>query len=178
MKIALIAVIIIFAANSTVCQYMHISPGEKMSYPPVDSSLKKEKLSERNPLLAGTLSLLVPGFGLGQLYNGEKDKFLTHTIISGSCISVFLLTARFAGFPADGKPKGSQANIAGILLFLSAITYAGNYVVSVADAIVSAININKKVQLQKNRTQKSVNYNFGIGLDKENNFRFKTILNF
>jgi TM2 domain-containing membrane protein YozV len=178
MKVILVSIILVFEINSLSAQYLIKLPKVNQHYIVIDSSLKKEKLTEKSPVLAGTFSLLVPGFGLGQLYNGEKNKFLTHTIISASCISAFLITARFIGFPADGEPKGNRATISGILIFLSMITYAGNYVISAADAVVSAVRINEKVRLQKNRTQKSKDLYFGFGLDKNNKPNLKTVIYF
>ncbi len=178
MRTVLIAAIIIFTVNSASAQFLSTAKTEKINYSVTDSSLKKEKLTEKSPLLAGTFSLLVPGFALGQLYNGETNKFLTHTIISASCITAFFISAWFlGGIPPDGKPKG-WANVSGFMVLLSMITYAGNYVISVADAVVSAVKINEKVRLQKNRTQKFNNLYFGFGLERNNKLNLKTVIYF
>lgn len=144
---------------------------KETSYLSADS---QKVLSEKSTLLAGTLSFIVPGFAIGQLYNGQTNKFLTHTIISTVCITTFLITARYAGFPVGGNSEGNRANLGGVLMFLSAITFAGNYVVSVADAVVSAVNINKKVRLQKGRSDiiNKLRLGFTVNRNKQLNLKF------
>ncbi len=133
-----------------------------------------QKLSEKSPVLAGALSLVVPGFGLGQLYNGETGKFLTHTIISTACISTYLLTAGFGFFRIDAGGGHHDAPVlSGILLFTAALVYAGNYIVSVFDAVDSAIRINEKVRLQKKHTDIINNLRFGFTINKNKQLNLK-----
>src|SRR5512146_2236238 len=132
-KIIVVVLTLSFISCTTNAQYLK---EQKLKQDISASKDSSKKLTEKNPVLAGALSLVVPGFGFGQLYNGETGKFLTHSIISAACISTFLITARYAGFPVGGKSEENRANAAGVLLFLSTIVFAGNYIISVADAVV------------------------------------------
>ena len=70
-----------------------------------------------------------------------------------------------------GTEHQSRTNIAGGLLFISAVVFAGNYIITVIDAIVSANNINKKVRLQKYSSESPDKMRLGFSLDKNKKLR-------
>jgi len=147
-----------------------------------DSTIKKIKLEEKSPLLAGTLSFIVPGLAMGQFYNEQTGKFIIHAAISAVCITTFAISMQHVEIKLDigGKTVGEEngkSKTAGAFAFFSAVIFAGNYIITVADAIVSAQNINMQYQQQKNRSMLEQRLIFGFTLEKNNQLKFKAILN-
>lgn len=129
-------------------------------------------LTPKNSLLAGSLSFIVPGFALGQLYNGEKNKFFIHSLISTGFIFTYIMTG---GKLTEFNLAGAESiNLAGIALM---IAYTINWTWSVVDAVKSANEINKQIKLQKYRSDFMNKIKFGLTFDKQKqlniNFNFE-----
>ena len=80
------------------------------------------KTGGKSPLLAGTLSFIVPGAALGQLYNGQYVNFGVRLGISGIVV---------LGFALSGGLSFERGNDAIIPL---ALLYAANWITSIIDA--------------------------------------------
>ena len=177
-KIILFIFIIGFCSGINYAQYKN-QLSFKQNIPLfTDTTKNVQKLSKKEPAIAGFLSFIAPGFALGQLYNGEEGKFLTHAIIGVTCLTTFIISAHFIEFdlnPGGGNTsehnEKNSSNIAGALLFFSAVIFAGNYIITIADAVVSANNINKKVRLQKYRSESTDKIRFGFLLNKNKKLR-------
>lgn len=92
---------------------------------PVDSISKSSIVKNKSPLLAGTLSFIVPGAALGQLYNGQYVNFGIRFGISA--ISII-------GIAVTGIPFGNgQLNDAFIPLV---ILLSANWISSIFDAVI------------------------------------------
>jgi hypothetical protein len=126
----------------------------------VDS--QKINLCPKSPLLAGTLSFIVPGLALGQVYNGDYLKAILHTGISGAAFVMFASGMN----PGGGSDKHGTA-IAGFVLFL------GNWIYSTFEAIASAENINKQIKLQKYRSDTLNKFQFGFSFDRDKKMNLK-----
>ena len=131
---------------------------------PADS--QKKQLTEKSPMLAGTLSFIVPGFALGQLYNGQTSKFFAHSLISfGTITALILSSGKLIQIDITGGGGGK-----GVGLFLALVfIYTANWVWSTVDAVNSAHDINKKVMLQKYRSDILNKFGFGLSYDKNKN---------
>lgn len=136
----------------------------------VSTDTIKSNLTEKSPLLAGTLSFIVPGVGLGQMYNGQEGKFLRHSLISLGCVLLYFMSGgTLNGFVLAGT-EGINFSMAFVLL-----AYTGNWAWSVVDAIVSANNINKQVKLQKYRSDIHDKIKLGIILNKNRKLNFNFV---
>ncbi len=94
------------------------------------SSVSKNK----SPLLAGTLSFIVPGAALGQFYKEEYINGGIRVGISAICIVWFFVSPTFDfGGGGDASQK-----------FLATLLYTANWLVSVIDAIIPAKYFNNK----------------------------------
>ncbi len=130
------------------------------------------KLTEKSPLFAGAVSFIVPGFAVGQLYNGQTNKFFTHSLIStGLIVSFFMLE----GKPSDINLFGTPRTISmGSLAFM--LAYTINWTWSIVDAVISANNINKQIKLRKYRSGVLDKLKFGLTIDKNKNLNLKFVL--
>lgn len=120
---------------------------------------QKVNLTEKSPLLAGTLSFIVPGLALGQFYNGQILKGLLHVAISGLGIALF-----FSGFDIGGGHHYSTMTTLGFLLYL------GNWIYTTFEAVAAAENINKQIKLQKYSTDVMDRLKFGLTVNKNKQF--------
>ena len=147
----------------------------------VSTDTIKSNLTDKSPALAGALSFIAPGFALGQLYNEQYGKFITHGTIGVVSLTAFIISMHYVEIKLDmggGKHEDDgNSNTAGAIAFFSAVIFAGNYIITVADAIVSAQNINKQYQQQRNRSMLEQRLIFGFTLEKNNQLKFKAILN-
>jgi len=102
----------------------------------------------KSPYLAGFLSFIIPGFGMGQFYNEQPVKGFIHlgVTIGAACIAGFV---SFHGHPDTGG------------IILGAGLLAANWVWSITDAVISATSINhdneikRKMNKDKWRIEKS-----------------------
>jgi hypothetical protein len=79
------------------------------------------------------------------------------------------------GTSGDDEDKGNS-NLAGGIMFFSAVIFTGNYIITIADAIVSANNINKKVRLQKYRSESHDKIKLGFSSDRNKKLRLNFTL--
>lgn len=96
-----------------------------------DVTSKSFIAKNKSPLLAGTLSLIVPGAALGQLYNGQYVNFGIRIGISALSI-IWLVGSGFFNFASD--VKGNDAWMPLLLI------YTANWITSVVDAIIYDLN--------------------------------------
>lgn len=127
-----------------------------------DTLKSTQTLTEKSPFLAGTLSFIVPGFGLGQLYNQQDGKFFRHAGISVGCILLTYLAFEHniieIGFGGGSKNGG--------MLFALFFLYLGNWAWSIMDASDSAYEINKQIKLQKYRSDIMNRIKLGFNVNK------------
>lgn len=182
-KIILVVLVLSFISSTINAQY--ISSLKLKQDLSLSKDSNKKALSEKSPLLAGILSFVVPGAAFGQIYNEDYGKFALHFGISAA-IFTFAIVGNQAGLyeiyvgdPGGGTGKEAKRDW---IFALCILAYTGNWIWSTIDAIHSAVMNNRELEQKKarlkSRTQKSIDYNFGFGLDRNNNLRFKTILNF
>lgn len=138
-----------------------------------DTTKRIIRLSEKSPFLAGGLSFFIPGLAFGQLYNKQPEKFFVHLGITGASVLGAVLGIANFRFNVGGQTSNDGNTTIGPVIFLiSAGVFAGNWIWSVVDAVISANDLNKKVRLKYNRTFKTNNINFGIGLGRNNKPNF------
>jgi len=126
----------------------------------IDTNKNIPKLSEKSPLLAGTLSFIVPGLALGQFYNAQYLKGVLHVAISGLAFVIF-----FSGFDVGGGSGEHPTAYAGFVLYL------GNWIYTTFEAIASAEKINNEIMLQKYRSESPDKIKFGLSLDQNKKLR-------
>ena len=137
--------------------------------------IRNSNISPKEPVLAGFFSFIIPGFGIGQIYNGQPVKALIHTSITIASLAIAAISLSGISFSVGGSTSNDKSWGA-VPFLISFGVFTVNWIWSVVDAVISANDINKKARLKKYRTQKTHEINFRIGLD--NNFRFKTALYF
>jgi len=163
---ALIILVIFYTSGNINSQYL---TSLKLNGSKTDTVLQKYK-EIKSPELAGFLSLIVPGFGIGQIYNGQPEKALIHTSIT--VISFIIAAISLGGISFNVGGSTSHDKSWGVAPFLISFgVFTVNWIWSVVDAVISANDINKKARLKKYRAQKNHEINFRIGLGK--NFRIK-----
>jgi hypothetical protein len=165
-KILLMAVIFISTSSFTYAQYLKELKVKDTHSIFNDAITAKQYTSEKSPLLAGSLSFIVPGLALGQIYNNVPSKIFRHLIISIGSFTLLMIAGEFGWFRLD-IACGANNHDTWIPYSLGLI-YLGNWIWSVVDAVITANNINKKVRIKNNRTFKTDNILFGIGLSRNN----------
>lgn len=91
------------------------------------SLTSKSSVSNNNsPILAGTLSFIVPGAAFGQLYNGQYINFGVRVGISALCITWLALSGTSLG--SDGKVSAAFIPLL--------ILYTANWITSIFDAVI------------------------------------------
>lgn len=184
-KIILVIIIISFITGSLYSQYSSpLKLNNEISFMK-DSVKNTQKLSYKSPAIAGCLSFFVPGAALGQIYNENYEKFALHLGISAAIFTFAIIGGQThlyeLGFGDVGGGPGKEGKREWIFT-LCVLAYTGNWLWSTIDAIHSATMNNRELEQKrarlKSHTQKSINYNFGFGLDRNNKLIFKTALNF
>jgi TM2 domain-containing membrane protein YozV len=167
----ILAISFISAINA---QYLKLN--EDKSSSKLYQNYEEENVKE--PVIAGELSFIVPGFAIGQMYNGQPGKAFIHIGVTAGSFFLFLAGVSGIHFNVGGNTveDENQSPLGPMLVIASVALFTGNWVWSVVDAVVSANDINKKARLKKYRTLKNNDIKFGIGLDK--NLRFKAVVNF
>jgi hypothetical protein len=171
----ILAVIFISAINAQYLKSLRLNDGKTS---PLTFYQNDDEKNVKDPVIAGELSFIVPGFGFGQIYNGQPEKATIHVGVTVGCILLFLAGASGIHFNVGGNTveDENQSPLGPLVVITSIAAFAGNWVWSVVDAVISANDINKKARLQKYRTQKNNKIYFGIRLDR--NLRFKAALYF
>ena len=160
-KIILMVLVLSFISCSINSQYIS---SLKLKQDITKDSTQKV-LSEKSPLLAGTLSFIVPGLALGQFYNGQILKGMMHVAISGLGFVLFM-----SGFDVGGGTSNHGTAIAGFVIYL------GNWIFTTFEAIGAAEEINKQVRLQKYRSDLINKFRLGLVMNKNGQFNLKFVL--
>ena len=165
LKLTCSAILIFFflTASNLSSQHLHSEKLSLMKSSVVLNDSNKVTLHEKSPLLAGSLSFIVPGLALGQFYNEQYFKGILHIGISGLAVGMFFSAINIGGGSSDKTTIG----YAGFLLYLS------NWLYTVFDAMVSAENINKQIMLQKYRSDILNKFKLGLTVDKNKNLNLK-----
>jgi len=167
---ALIILSIFYTSGNINSQYL---TSLKLYDSKTDTILQKYK-EVKSPELAGFLSLIVPGIGIGQVYNGQTAKSVIHLGISGLCVIGFML-GYFSPISPGGHTEGNES--AGtVFMIISGSVFLINWVWSVADAVNSAKEINKLAAEKEKHTGILNNLRFGISIDKNRNLNLKFAL--
>ena len=158
-KYKLILFILAFCLS---CSLSHAQYLSKLRLPHniTDTINSTQTLTEKSPLLAGTLSFIVPGLALGQFYNGQILKGVLHVSISGMGFVLFL---------SGMGPGGSNTSTA----YAGFLLYLGNWIYTTFEAISAAENINKQIKLQKYRSDIMNRVKLGFNVDKNKQFNLK-----
>ena len=93
--------------------------------------------SEKDPFLAGTLSFIVPGAALGQLYNGQYLNWGIRFGISAACFGISYALSNSKKAPG--------------IIAVALLVYAINWVSSIFDASHSAEEINLRERYRKKK---------------------------
>ena len=131
----------------------------------------KTILTPKSPLLAGTLSFIIPGLSLGQIYNNVPSKVIRHLSISLGSFTLLILAGELKWYHLDIACGASNHDT--WIPYSLAIIYLGNWVWSVVDAVITANNINKQIKLQKYRSGVLDKFKFGLTLDKNRHLNLK-----
>ena len=161
-KLKLILFTLLFCFSCSFCNAQYLSE-LKVKRNIQDTVKSIQTLTEKSPILAGTLSFIVPGFALGQVYNGEYMKAILYVGISGLAFALFA-----SGFDVGGGSGEHPTAYAGFVLFL------GNWFYSTFEAIAAAEEINKQVKLKKYRSDilNKLKFGFTLNKNKELNLKF------
>lgn len=136
-----------------------------------DSTKKKIKLGYKSPLAAGSLSFLLPGLSLGQLYNEDYTGFAIHLGISGG-IFLFNLAASQSHLyelsigDVGGGPGNEGKNE--WIFTLCVLAYAGNWIWSTIDAFHYATMNNRDIERQRKTGYNNIRLNFAPGIGRNN----------
>lgn len=174
--VLLLAVSFTYTVNAQYLKSLKLND-EKTSSLTLYQNDEEENVKE--PVIAGELSFIVPGFAIGQMYNGQPGKAFIHIGVTAGSFFLFLAGASGIHFNVGGNTAEdeNQSTLGPILVITSIAVFTGNWIWSVVEAVISANYINKKARLlKKYRAQKNHEINFGIGLDR--NLRFKAALYF
>ena len=116
--------------------------------------IKNPDISPKEPLLAGFFSFIIPGFGIGQIYNGQPVKALIHTSITVASLVIAAISLSGISFSVGGSTSNDKSWGA-VPFLISFGVFTVNWIWSVVDAVITANDINKKARLQKYPTQKN-----------------------
>jgi hypothetical protein len=174
-KVILIVSLIFFYSGMNYAQYKNKLSLKQNSAFLNDSIKNANKLNEKSPLLAGSLSFFLPGLSLGQIYNEDYEKFGLHFGISAGVLLFAILasqnnlyelsTMNMAGGPGkEGKREW--------IFVLCVLTYAGNWLWSTIDAIHSATMYNRKIEQRKNKDKGLAPFKTGFAFDKNGKLKF------
>ncbi len=103
------------------------------------------------------------------MYNEQNGKFARHAGISAGLI-VFTYLALESHWIHISFGGGSE-NLE--ILYVACGLYIGNWIWSVADAIISANNINRKAEFKKHHSTDLDKLKFGFTIDKNKNLNLK-----
>lgn len=164
-----------FAPRQSKAQYLKNFTLQNKSIVFADTTKKKIKLTEKSPLLAGSLSFFLPGLSLGQLYNEDYTSFVVHFGITGG---VFLFTY-IAGqnklfelsFGDVGGGPGKDGKREWIFT-LCVLSYIGNWIWSTIDAFHTATMNNRELERQRKTGYRNIRFQLSpdIGRNSKPNF--------
>ncbi|GEM_PF-5293595 len=135
-----------------------------------DSVFRPEK--EKSPALAGIMSFILPGLGIGQVINGQYVDFTIRLLITVTSVGLF------ASYPPSlnitGDAGGGEHSPVTVI---AAIVFAANWLSSVVDAIVYANVENKRIRLKNYYLKKQHTFDLNFGYDNRG-VSFKAAVNF
>jgi len=137
-----------------------------------DLTKKKIKLSYKSPLAAGSLSFLLPGLSLGQLYNGDYTGFAIHFGISVGIFMFTLIAAQNKWYELPlMNMSGSNSDNGGKnewIFTLCLLSYMGNWLWSTIDAVHFATLNNREIERQIKTGYNNIRLNFAPGIGRNN----------
>ena len=135
--------------------------------------IQLDEPEQKDPFKAGCISFFLPGFAFGQLYNEQNWKFYRHIGITGGCLLLGALGVLNVGINPAGGPVHNN-HVGEWLLGISLVAFAGNWIWSVVDAVVSAVEINKQIMLQKYHSDilNKIELGFNINKNKQLKINF------
>ena len=137
-----------------------------------DSTKKKIKLSYKSPLAAGSLSFLLPGLSLGQIYNEDYTSFAIHFGISAVVFSFNLIANQIdlyelPPFYNEGGSNHTEGKREWIFV-VCVLAYAGNWIWSTIDAVHYATINNREIQRKRKTGYNNIRLNFAPGIGRNN----------
>ncbi len=167
-KLKTILFILAFCLSCSLSHAQYVSK-LRLTHNITDTVKSTQTLSEKSPFLAGTLSFIVPGFGLGQLYNGQTNKCLIHSQFHIPCdylaVVIYLKTDRYVG--PEAQDNGPDCLICLFLVFTTT-----GYGASLM--LLHQLNkINKQIKLQKYRSDIMNRIKLGFNVDKNKQLNLK-----
>ncbi len=169
-KICLLLIFVVLFSLSNINAFSQLKENKTTNYP--DISPKDLKYEDKNAAYAGFISFVVPGLALGQIYNEQYQKFRIHLFISAGI--VILTSVLLSKYPVMIDFQGSSKSDAGTKILLGGILlYAGNWIYSTVDAVISAIKINKKNEYLNKANSSLDKLNIGFGLNDQKKLQVK-----
>lgn len=163
-KFLLVLTFIFFVHIESHAQYLSSLKLNQGSTLITDSSKSPQYHSGTNAFLAGALSLIGPGFALGQIYNNDWAQFYFHISVSGACLLGTYISLNYYVMGDMGTGN--------VLLLGVTMIYTANWVWSIIDAAATADKIDR--QKFKNKHSGILDkLGFGILLDKNKNLKLK-----
>jgi hypothetical protein len=163
-RLLIFLTLIFFLSAKNSAQYLNSLKFNHTGTFIADSSKSPQYHSGKNAFLAGALSLIGPGFALGQIYNNDWPQFYFHITVSSACIAGLFISLNYF-------VNGSFSAGNGVLLG-TALVYMANWVWSVIDAAATA----DKIDRQKFKSKHSGILNklgFGILFDQNKKTKIK-----
>ncbi len=170
LKILFIILVISHVAGLTNAQYLSDQKLKEYCSTFNNTFNLQQSAEEKYPIYAGVASFILPGFALGQLYNEQSWKFGRHIAITGGCLLIGALGVANLRISMGGAPTDNTT--ADWLLGISAVIFAGNWIWSIVDAVVSAVDINKQIERQRKTGYNKIRLNFAPGIGRNNKPNF------
>ena len=165
--ISIIILVNFYTSGNLYSQYL---TSLKLNDSKTDTVLLKNK-QVKSPELAGFLSLIVPGVGIGQVYNGQTIKSVIHLGISGACVLFFMFGYFGNALARSESPNKVSSGI--VLMIIPGTVFLINWIWSVADAVNSAKEINRLASEKEKHTGILNKLRFGISIDENRKFNLK-----
>ncbi len=136
-----LSIVVLFINIETLQSQINISTKKNIFSEKVDNYFIKDTSftikKNKSPLLAGTLSFIVPGAALGQLYN---EQYLNFGIRVGISVLTAIWFFESPPFNIAGDGNSSYQKLGALAL------YSINWISSVFDAVLSANNYNNGIK--------------------------------
>ena len=165
--ISIIILVTFYTSENLYSQYLK---SLKLNDSKTDTVLQKYK-EVKSPELAGFLSLIVPGIGIGQIYNGQTAKSVIHLGISGLCVLGFMYG--YVGNALASSESSGNGSAGILLMIIPGSVFLINWVWSVADAVNSAKEINRLAAESEKHSGILNKLRFGLTTDKANKLNLK-----
>ena len=166
-SVILIFALVFFLSGDCYSQYLNSLKLNQNNSFTNDSSKSPQYHSGKNAFLAGTLSLIGPGFALGQIYNNDWPQFFFHITISSACI-----VGAIVSFGHVFESPSENINAGYGLLLGATLIYTANWVWSVIDAAATADKIDRQ-KFKSNQSGIIDKLGFGILIDRNKKLNLK-----